>query len=140
MILFQVKSLKEGRPWKIVTPQFLETFTQREFSKHNLFCELYLHDRACMMDTHDNPVPHIGDICLWSFDSFVSNHVCWLSASQTIRKNEDNSTLWIQGELRAPLFVIVRHKRNLTFPYKVQHVVEFQHKFICMCIKMTSCQ
>ena len=65
MIMFHIKALKEGRPWNIVTPsQFLETFTQSEFSEHNLLCELYLHDRECLMDSQDNPVPHIGDIYL----------------------------------------------------------------------------
>ena len=63
MILFQIKALKEGRPLQIVTPsQFLKTFTQSELSEQNLLCELHLHDRACMMDTQANPVPHIGDI------------------------------------------------------------------------------
>ena len=52
MILFQIKALKKGRHWKIVTPsQFLETFTQSEFFEQNLLCELYLHARARMMDT-----------------------------------------------------------------------------------------
>ena len=123
MIKLQIKDLKEGRPWKIVTPsQFLETFTHSEFSEQNLLCELYLHDKACLMDTQNNPVPLIGEIHLSSFASFVNNRVHWLSASHTIRKNEESLTLWIQREPRAPLFVISRHKRNLTFLYKFQQL------------------
>ena len=92
------------------------------------------------MDTQANQVPHIGDIHLRSFASFVNNHVRWLSASQTIRKNEDNSTLWIRWEPRAPLFVIARNKRNLTFPDKVQQLAEFQQKIISTCVEMISRQ
>ena len=124
-----------------MTPsQFLETFTQSEFSEQNLMCELYFHDRAPLMDTQANPVPCIWDIHLRSFDSFVNNHVRWLSAPQTIRKNEDSSTLCIWGEPRAPLFVIAMHKINLTFPDEFWQLVEFQHKVICACAKLISRQ
>ena len=140
MIMFQIKALKEGRPWQIVTPQFLETFTQSEFFEQNLLCELYLHDRACMMDTEANPVPHIGDIHLRSFTSFVNNNVRWLSASHTILRNEDNSTSWIHGEPRSPLFLIARHKRNLTFSDKVNQLALFQQKVISTYVDMISWQ
>ena len=137
MIIFYIKALKEGRHWKIVTPsQFLETFTQSEFSKQNLMCELYLHDRAPLMDTQANPVPRIWDIHLRSFAYFFNNHVHWLSASYTIRMNEDSTTLWIQGEPIAPVFLISRHKRNLTFLDKVQQLDEFQPKVISTCVDM----
>ena len=127
MIMFQIKSLKEGIPWQIVTPsQFLETFTQSEFSEQNLLCELYLPDRACLMDTQAKLVPHIGNNQLRSFTYFINNHVHWLSASQTIRRNEDSSTLWIQGEPRAPLFLIDKHKRKITFLDKFNQLVVFQ--------------
>ena len=90
-----------------MTPsQFLDTFNQSEFSEQNLLCELYLHDRACMMDTHANPIPRIGDIQLRSFSYFVNNHVHWLSSSHTIRRNEDSSTVWIRGEPRYSFFFI----------------------------------
>ena len=78
------------------------------------------------MYTQANLVPHIGYIHLRSFIYFGNNHVHWLSASQTIRRNEDNSTLWIQGEPKAPLVLIARHKRNLTVPGKVNQLVVFQ--------------
>ena len=40
MTLFKIKDLKEGRPWKIVTPpQFLKTFIQSDFFEQNLLGE-----------------------------------------------------------------------------------------------------
>ena len=103
MTLFQIKDLKEGSTSQVVTPsQFLETLTQSEFVCTKLLCELYLHDKTYLMDTKANPFPYIGDIILRSFTSFVLNHVCQLRPSQTIRRNEENFTLWIRGEPRAP--------------------------------------
>ena len=50
--LFKIRSLKEGKPYHIMTtPQFLDTFTQSDFLRHNLLCELYLHEMACLMDS-----------------------------------------------------------------------------------------
>ena len=52
MTLFKIKALKEGISWEIVTPsQFLETFTQGNFSEQNLLCELYLNEIAYLMDS-----------------------------------------------------------------------------------------
>ena len=94
--MFKIRALKEGKPLHIMTtPQFLNTFSQSSFPGHNLLCELYLHEMACFMDFHSNPVSHIGDIHLRAFSSFVTNHMNWWNASQTLQKNEDNSTLWI---------------------------------------------
>ena len=90
------------------------------------------------MDTQDNPVPHIGDIRLRSFVSFVNKHVHWLSASQTIQRNEDISTPWIRGEPRDPLFFIARHKRNLKFLDKVNQLDVFQQKVISTFVDMIS--
>ena len=93
-----------------------------------------------MMDTQANQVPHIGDIHLRSFNSFVNNHVRWLSASHTIQRNEDISTLCIRGEPRSHLFFIARHKRNLTVTDKVNQLVVFQQKVISTCVDMISQQ
>ena len=131
--------LKEGISWHIVTPsQFFETFTHSEFYEQNLLCELYMHDRSCLMDTQANPVPHIGYIHLRSFIYFGNNHVHWLSASHTIQRNEDISTLCIRGEPRSHLLLIARHKRNLTVPGKVNQLVVFQQKVISTCVDMIS--
>ena len=92
------------------------------------------------MDTQANPVPHIGDIHLISFSSFVINHVCWLRASQTIRRNEDSSTPWIHGEPRGPLFLITRHKRNLKFLDKTNQLDVFQQSVISTFVDMISRQ
>ena len=114
MTLFHIKDLKEGSTSQVVTPsQFLETFTQSEFSDQNLPCELYLHNRACLMDTQANPVPRIWDIHARSFTSFVTNHAHWWSSSQTIRRNEDSFTLSIHGEARAHVPLIARHKKYI---------------------------
>ena len=87
MTLLKIRALKEGRPWKIMTtPHFLENFTRSDFAEHNFLCELYLHEMACLMDPQSNPVPHIGDIHLRSFTSFVTNHMHQWNASQTIHR------------------------------------------------------
>ena len=93
---------------------------------------------AFLMESHSNPIPHIGDIHLRAFTSFVTNHMHWWVASQTIHKNEDNSTLWIRGEPRDPVPLIVRHKKYLSFPEKVSRVAEFQYKFTSTCVSLIS--
>ena len=89
------------------------------------------------MDTQVDPVPHIGDIHLRSFTYFVNNHVRWFSDSQTNRRNEDSSTLWIRGEPRAHIFVIARNKRNLKFLDKVLQLDEFKQQVISTCVDTT---
>ena len=61
MTLFKIRSLKEGKPYHImITPQFLDTFTQSDFPRLNLLCELYLHEMECLMEFQSNPIPYIG--------------------------------------------------------------------------------
>ena len=60
MTLFKLKSLKDGRPYQLTpSAKFLETFVESNFTKLNLFCELYLHEMACPMDLHSNPAPYL---------------------------------------------------------------------------------
>ena len=107
--LFKLISIKEGRPYQfIISYQFLYGFTQSDFSKQKLLCELYLHKLACLMDHSYNHVPYIGDIHLRDFSSFVTNHMRWWHASQTIRRNEDNSMPWIRGEPHYPEAIFAR--------------------------------
>ena len=68
--------MKEGRPYEIMTSaKFLETFLESDFEEQNLLCELYLHELACPLDFHLNPVPFSGDVQLRDFASFIINHV-----------------------------------------------------------------
>ena len=99
MALFKIRALKEGRPYKVFsTPKLLETFIKSDFLDQNLLCDFFLHERACPIDIHSNPVPYLGDIQLRSFTSFVTNHIHWWSSIHTIQKNEDTSTLWVQSD------------------------------------------
>ena len=73
-----LRELKEGRSYDIATStKFLETFLRSNFEDQNLLCELYLHEMACPLDHHSNPVPFLGDVQLSSFSSFVRNNVQW---------------------------------------------------------------
>ena len=95
-ILFKLRVMKEGRSYEIETStKFLETFLGSDFEDHNLLCELYLHEMACPLDRHWNPIPFSGDVQLRSFASFVRNHVQWERYFQTFSHNESHSNLWI---------------------------------------------
>ena len=74
-VWFKLRAVKEGRSFEITTSaKFLETFLRSNFEDQNLLCELYLHEMACPLDRHSNPVPFLGDVQLSAFASFVSNH------------------------------------------------------------------
>ena len=96
----------------------MDTFIKNDFSDQNLLCELFLHERACPMDAHSNPVPYLGDIQLRAFTSFVTNHMHWWSAIQTIQNNEETSTLWVRSEPQSPTSLRIRHMRQLQSPKK----------------------
>ena len=81
-----------------MVPQFLDTLAQSDFSKKNFVCELYLHELACFMNVSFNPIPYKGDVNLMEFTYFVTNHMIWWNALQTIQKSDKKSTLWVQGE------------------------------------------
>ena len=73
----------------------------------------------CLMDSESNPFPHIGDIHLRAFTYFFTNHMHWWGDSQTIHRNEDKSTLWIHGEPQAPVPLISRYKKYISFNEKL---------------------
>ena len=73
-----MKALKEGRSYEVASSdQFLETFMKNSLTEQNILCELYLHEMASPLDWYSNPAPHLGDVQLRDFSSFVSNHVQW---------------------------------------------------------------
>ena len=91
--------MKEGRPFEITTSaKFLEPFFGSNFEDQNLLCELYLHEMACPLDRHSNPIPFSGDVQLRAFASFVRNHAQWERYFQTFSHNEAHSNLWVQSE------------------------------------------
>ena len=92
------------------------------------------------MEYKSNPIPHIGDIHIREFTSFVTNHMHLWDASQTIHRNEDNSTLWIRGEPQAPIPLIVRYKKYLSSPEKVNKLVASYQKVISTCVSLISRQ
>ena len=95
-VWFKLKAMKEGRSFEITTSaKFLETFFGSNFEDQNLLCELYLHEMACPLDHHSNPVPFSGDVQLRAFASFVSNHAQWERYFQTFSHNEAHSNLWV---------------------------------------------
>ena len=62
-IWFKLRAMKEGRSYEIETSaKFLETFMGSDFGDQNLLCEIYLHELACPLDHHSNPVPFSGDV------------------------------------------------------------------------------
>ena len=76
MTLFKLKYLKEGRPHQLlIVPLFLDTLSQSDFFEQNLLCELYTHEVACPMNIVFDIIPHIGDVHLRAFTSFVSNRM-----------------------------------------------------------------
>ena len=59
----KLRAVKEGRSFEITTSaKILETFFRSSFEDQNLLCELYLHEMACPLDRHSNPVPFLGDV------------------------------------------------------------------------------
>ena len=53
-------------------PQILDTLSQSDLSEQSMLCELYLHELACPMNIQFNTIPHIGDVHLMAFTSFVT--------------------------------------------------------------------
>ena len=95
--------MKEGRSFEITTSKkFLETFFRSNFEDQNQLCELYLHEMACPLDHHSNPVLFLGDVELRAFASFVSNHAQWERSFHTFSPNEAHSNLWIRSEPQNP--------------------------------------
>ena len=123
-VWFQLKAVQEGRSFEITTSEnFLETLFRSNFEELNLLCELYLHDMACPLDRHSNPIPFAGDVQLRAFASFVSNHVQWERSFQTFSHNESHTNLWIRSELQNPGILLARYKNFLSRPPQAQHVM-----------------
>ena len=102
-IWFKLSVVKEGRSFEIETSaKFLETFLRSNFEDQNLLCKLYLHEMACPLDRHSNPVHFSGDVQLRDFASFVSNHTQWKRSFQTLSHNEGHSNLWVRSEPQNP--------------------------------------
>ena len=124
-IWFKLRVVKEGRSYEIaISAKFLEIFLRSNFEDQNLLCELYLHEMACPVDSHSNPVPFSGDVQLRYFDSFVSNHAQWERYFQTFSHNEAHSNLWIQSEPQNPRLLLVQHQSLLSCPIQTRHIME----------------
>ena len=116
--------IREALPYSF-NSSIQKNFTKSNFSQQNLLCELYLHEKTCFMDVSSNPIPHMGDIHLRDFASFVTNRMKWGSFIQTIQRNEDTCTLWVQSEPQYPTSLRARHMRNLTSPHRVGQMEDF---------------
>jgi len=116
-VWFKLRVVKEGRSFEITTSaKILETFLRSNFEDQNLLCELYLHEMACPLDRHSNPVPFSGDVQLRAFASFVSNHAQWERYFQTFSHNEAHSNLWVQSEPQNLGIFHARHRSLLSCP------------------------
>ena len=94
-----MKAIKEGRPYEVASSdQFLETFMKSSFTEKNLLCEFYLKEMVFPLDRYSNPVPHLGDVQLRDFYSFVSNHAQWEDSFHTRSHNVAHYNIWIQCE------------------------------------------
>ena len=95
-VWFKLRAVKEGRSFEIRTAEkILKTFLRSNFEDQNLLCELYLHEMACPLNRHSNPVSFSRDVQLRAFASFVSNHAQWERSFQTFSHNESPSNLWV---------------------------------------------
>ena len=92
------------------------------------------------MESQSNLVPHSGDIYMRAFTSFVTNHMHWWDSSQAIDRNGGKSTLSICGEPQAPIPLIVRYKKYLSSPEKVNKLVASHQKVISTCVSLISQQ
>jgi hypothetical protein len=136
LTLFKLKSIKEGRPYKMISAsEFLETFSQSDFSDQHFLCELYLHEQACLLDIKFNLVPYVGDVQLRAFTYFVNNQEKWWNSFHTIQKNEGEATLWIRGEPHTPVTIFNIHRHLLSSSYKTRKVTELQRFVIDSCVK-----
>ena len=116
-VWFKLKAVKEGRSFEITTStKFLETFFGSNFEDQNMLCELYLHEMACPLDRHSNPVPFAGDVQLRYFAYFVSNHAQWERYFQTFSHNEAHTNLWIRSEPQNLGILLAQYKGLLSCP------------------------
>ena len=100
-VWFKLRAVKEGRSFKITTSaKFLETFFRSNFEDYNFLCELCLHEMACPLDHHSNPVPFSRDVQLRAFASFVSNHAQWERSFQTFLTMKLTPTCGFKVSLR----------------------------------------
>ena len=103
-------------------------------------CELYLHEMSFPLDRYSNPSPHLGDVQLMDFFSFVSNHVQWENSFQIVSQNEANSDLWIQSEPHSPCLLPALHKQRLASPIETQQIIKLQEYIISTCVNQISRQ
>ena len=134
-IWLTLRAVKEGRLYEITTSaKFLETFMESDFEEQNLLCELYLHEMACPLGRHSNPIPFSGDVQLRDFSSFVRNHFQWERSFQTFSHNEAHSNLWIQSVPHNPRLLLARHQNVLSCPIQTHRIMELQEKVISTCV------
>ena len=103
-----------------------------------MLCENYLHELACYLDCHSNPVPFSGDVQLRDFSSFVSNHVQWEISFQTFSHNEAHSNLWIRSEPQNPRLLLAQYQSVLLCPIQTQHIMELQERVISTYVNQIS--
>ena len=119
-IWFKLRTVKEGRPYEIATSaKFLETFMGSNFEDQNLLCELYLHEMACPLDRHSNPVPFLGDVQLSDFDSFVSKTFSGKGLSKLSLTMRPNQIFGSKANLRILIFSLIDTRVYSCVPSKL---------------------
>ena len=71
-----------------IEDQFIASFFRSNDEEQDFVCELYMHNLA-MTDYEDwDPNPHVGEVQLRAFMSFMRNHLRWNNATTTMENIE----------------------------------------------------
>ena len=121
--LFQIKSIKEGRPYAVFKPEdFVQNFIEASTIDQHLLCEVYLHNEAIPENWQLNLNPLVGDIQIWAFTSFLNNQIIWQDDFLAAKHNEDNCLLWIRPEPQNVATFVTEYYQFLKKPVMTQHI------------------
>jgi hypothetical protein len=125
--LFQIKSIKEGRPHAVLNPaDFVKTFAEASTMDQHLLCELYFHNEAIPENRQLNLNPLVGDIQIQAFTSFLNNQIIWKDDFLAAKHNEDNHLLWIRPEPQNVSTFVTEYYQFLKKPGMTQHIQQLQ--------------
>jgi len=59
----------------------------------------------------ENPSPFIGDVQFQAFISFSINQIKWSKARDIFEQRENGLDLWVRGDSKIPLRMLIKHKK-----------------------------
>ena len=98
LIYFRLSMVTMGYNDHIETKdRFIAAFFRSNNEEHDFLCELYMHNLV-MTDYVDwDPNPHVEEVQLRAFMSFMRNHLRWNNVATAMENIEWKDALWVRG-------------------------------------------